>query len=138
MKVRRIELSEDYPLISKWWERRGEVPPPESVLPSVGVLAVNGDEAIACAFLYEDRGGRIAMVEWEATNPDCTSCFVRVRALNYIFGFFEEYCASRRVSAVLSWVAFGRGDGRILERRKWKKCPGERHELMAFSTQGVT
>lgn len=131
MRVRRIIIEEDYPTIKTWWERRGTEPPPEALLPDIGVIAEDSDGAVACAFLYEDKGGRIAMVEWEATNPDCHSAIRAMRGLNMVFDFFEGYFPG----VLLSWVASERGDGRLLERRHWKKCPGERHELMAFQSQ---
>ena len=52
-----------------------------------------------------------------------------------VFDFFEQYCKDQGITAILSWVAEERGDGRLLERRKWVKCPGSRHALMAFETQ---
>jgi len=131
--VRRIIIKEDYPVLKTWWERRGSTAPSEILLPSVGVVAEDMGKATACAFLYEDVSGHVAMVEWEATNPD-NSAMTSIRGLNLIFDFFEKYSVKQGFSVVLSWVASNRGDGRILERRKWIKCPGERHELMAFQS----
>ncbi len=130
MRVRRIILEQDYPILKTWWERRGTESPQEALLPE-GVIAEDDNGMVACAFLYEDKGGRIAMVEWEATNPDCHSPMRAMRGLNTVFDFFEGYFPG----VLVSWVASGRGDGRLLDRRHWKKCPGERHELMAFSKQ---
>ena len=135
MKVRRIILSQDYETISKWWTRRGTEAPREILLPPTGVISEMDGVPVACAFLYEDKAGTVAMVEWEATNPDCHSPMTMIRGLNQVFDFFEHYARDNGISVVLSWVAEGRGDGRLLERRKWLKCPGQRHELMAFSTQ---
>lgn len=132
MKVRVIQLEQDYPVIKTWWERRGAEAPHFALLPPVGVIAERDGVPIACAFLYQDVGGSVAMVEWEATNPDCNSAMETIRALNTVFDFFEKYAVNEGFLVVLSWVAEGRGDGRILERRKWTKCPGERHALMAF------
>lgn len=132
MRVRRIDLDRDYPVIKTWWERRGTESPSVVLLPNVGVIAETDDFPIACAFLYQDIGGLVAMVEWEATNPDCHSAMQTMRALNTVFDFFERYAIEKGFVVVLSWVAEKRGDGRILERRKWTKCPGERHALMAY------
>lgn len=135
MNVRRIVLDEDYPLLKTWWERRGAEAPQRALLPPIGVLVEQFCVPMACAFLYEVKDAPIAMVEWEATNPDCRSAMATVRALNMVFDFLETYCADNGIAVVLSWVEEGRGDGRILSGRKWRKCPGERHALMAFQTQ---
>lgn len=132
MKVRRIDLDQDYPVIKTWWERRGSEAPSVVLLPPVGIIAEVENLPIACAFLYQDVGGLVAMVEWEATNPDCHSPMQTIRALNMVFDFFERYAIDQGFSVLLSWVAEKRGDGRILERRHWGKCPGDRHTLMAY------
>jgi hypothetical protein len=135
MKVRRIQLDEDYPVVKTWWEKRGSPAPQVLLLPAVGVIAEMDGQPVACAFLYEDISGRVAMVEWEATNPEVGSALKVVRGLNMVFDFFEQFARDQGYLVVLSWVAKEHGDGRLLERRKWVKCPGERHEMMAFSTQ---
>ena len=131
MNVRRIVLADDYAVIKTWWERRGTEAPAVVLLPPVGVMVEREGHPVACAFLYQDVGCAVAMVEWEATNPDNTA-MESIRALNMVFDFFERFAADLGLAVVLSWVAEGRGDGRILERRKWAKCPGDRHALMAF------
>lgn len=136
MRVRRIQLETDYPVISAWWTLRGTEAPNRVLLPDVGVIAEADDGTpVACAFLYEDVGGKVCMVEWEATNPHAGSTSKVVKGLNIVFDFFEQFAREQGKLIVLSWVAEERGDGRILERRKWTKCPGERHALMAFQVQ---
>lgn len=134
MHVRRIIIEEDYPVIAEWWTKRGQTAPKLFLLPSIGVIAFDHAGPIACAFLYEDKGGVIAFVEWEATNPSCGSVMSKIRGLHMVFDFFETYCRDQGITGILSWVAEARGDGRLLERRNWVKCPGERHALMSFST----
>lgn len=134
MRVRRITLDTDYPIIKTWWERRGSSAPQKELLPITGIMAEWCGQPQACAFLYEDKGGTVAMIEWEATNPDCGPV-ATVKALNAIFDFFELYCQEKGQKVILSWVESGRGDGRLLSGRKWVRCPGERHELMAFVTE---
>lgn len=135
MRIRRIILDQDYPLLKTWWERRGGEAPPINMLPDTGVVAEEDGTPIACAFLYEIGNAPIDIVEWEATNPDCTSPMKALRALNLVFDFFESYCGDKGVRFVLSWVVPGRGDGRLLERRKWVRAPGVPHEMFAFVTQ---
>lgn len=134
MTVRRYIPVSDYDTIKGWWTRRGTEAPQPILLPEIGVLAEHDGNPVACAFLYQDVSGHVAMVEWEATNPDAKamSC---LRGLNMVFDFFETFARDYGYTVVLSWVAEGRGDGRLLENRKWVKCPGERHALMAFNTQ---
>lgn len=133
MIVSRI-TPEHYATLKTWWERRNTEAPHQVLLPLVGVLAEDSEGYVACAWLYEDKAGAVAMVEWEATNPDA-SAMRAIRGLNMVFDFFERYCTEQNIAVILSWVAAGRGDGRLLTGRNWKKCPGERHELMAFQTQ---
>jgi len=134
VRVRRIAIDRDYPTIKTWWEKRGSEAPSPGLLPPVGVISEDNGIPLACAFLYEAVGCSIAMVEWEATNPDYKSALIQVRALTQIFDFFETFCRDKGIAVVLSWVAEDRGDGRLLARRNWIKCPGERHEMMAFET----
>jgi hypothetical protein len=134
MKTRRIILEEDYDTIASWWTARGGTAPPVGILPMTGVMVEQDGNPVSCAFLYEDKGGRVAMIEWEATNPEVHSAMAQVRSLHCIFDFFEKYCRDQGIQLVLSWVAEGRGDGRVLLARNWTKCPGQRHELMAFNT----
>lgn len=135
MKIRRIILEQDYPLLATWWTRRHGEPPPLNMLPATGVFAEENGIPVACAFLYEISNASINIVEWEATSPDCKSPMAALRALNLVFDFFEDYCRERGVAFVLSWVVPGRGDGRLLERRKWVKAQGVPHEMLAFVTQ---
>lgn len=134
MKVRRTILEHDYPILKTWWERRGTEAPQAALLPPIGVVAHDTSGLAACAWLYEVKDAPIAMVEWEATCPDAGPMRA-VRGLNMVFDFFEKYCEDNGIAVVLSWVAAQRGDGRILANRNWKKCPGERHELMAYETK---
>ena len=133
MTVRRIIIESDYPVLKTWWERRGTEAPNPVILPEIGVVAEQDRNPVACAFLYQDVSGRVAMVEWEATNPDAKT-MAALRGLNMVFDFFEGFAKEYGYAVVLSWVTEKRGDGRLLENRKWVKCPGERHALMAFST----
>jgi hypothetical protein len=137
VKVRRIQLDKDYPVIRTWWEKRGVDAPQLVLLPQIGVMAETDEGPVACAFLYEDAGGKVGMVEWEATNPAVGSTSRVMQGLNMVFDFFEQFARERGNLVLLSWVAEDRGDGRLLERRKWVKCPGERHALMAFQVQQV-
>jgi hypothetical protein len=135
MTIRRVSFREDYPVIKTWWEKRGSEAPQLSLLPPLGIVCHLEGVLLACAFMYEVKGAPIAIVEWEATNPEVQSALMKIRALNHVFAFYESYCDEREIKVLLSWVASERGDGRLLQGRHWKKCPGERHELMAFETE---
>ena len=135
MNVRRIIIEQDYELLATWWTRRNGSPPPLNMLPDTGVIAECPEGfPVACAFLYEISNAPIAIVEWEATNPDCSSPMKALRGLHMVFDFFEKYCKDKGFQFVITWVLPGRGDGRLLERRKWIKAPGEPHEMLAFVT----
>ena len=132
MKIRRIDLAKDYPIIKTWWEKRSGIPPDFSLFPETGVIVEHGDYLVACASLYEDKAGRIAIIEWEATNPNAPArlCF---EALSHIYKFWEEYRKDHGILALLSWVESGSGHEHLLKKRSWIKCPGVRHELMAYA-----
>lgn len=134
MKVRRFIPQKDYETIKGWFERRGVKAPPLILLPETAVIAHVDEIEVAYAGLYEDRWGKISMVEWEVTNPDVHSAMLTLRALNCLFQFFEGYCRDMGIKFVLSWTAEGRGDGRLLRQRDWVNWPGPRHELMCFET----
>ena len=122
-------------MIEKWWTDRGSTAPQQCLLPPVGVVSELEHIPIACAFLYQVQFVPIGIVEWECTNPDISSALLRLRGLNKVFDFFETFCADQGIKTIFSWVAKGRGDGRLLAGRHWVKCEGERHELMAFSVK---
>ena len=135
MRVRRIQLDSDYPIIKTWWEVRGSEAPQRELLSSVGIMVEQDDLPVACAFLYQVKESPLGIIEWEATNPAITSPILKVRALGFVFDFFEVYSRDHGIAILLSWVAQDRGDGRLLARRNWVRCPGQRHELMAFKTE---
>ena len=136
MRVSRIILQQDYDTIKGWFEARQVAPPPVGLLPPTGVFAhLENGVPVACAFLYQDLDAAIGMIEWEATNPAVHSVMAQLRALHCVFDFLEKYAATKGIRHLLSWVAENRGDGRLLEKRGWSRCPGKRHELMAFSTK---
>ena len=131
MHVRLINLEKDYPILKTWWERRGTEAPNMLLLRTEGVIAYDEKSWVACAWMYAAKGDCIAIVEWEATNP-VSGPLRALRGLNTVFDFFEDYCGRHGIPVLLSWVAANRGDGRLLARRNWKKCEGDRHELMSF------
>lgn len=135
MRIRRIILEQDYLTIATWWTRRNGTPPPLNMLPDMGIIAEEDGNPVACAFLYEISNCSMSIIEWEATNPECHSPMRALKGLHMVFDFFEKYCTEKKTAFVVSWVLPGRGDGRLLERRKWRRCPGEPHEMMAFVTQ---
>lgn len=132
MKTRRLILEEDYPVIKTWWERRGGEPPPLNMLPDVGVIVEEDGTSLACAFLYKISNAQIAIVEWEATNPDFPSPTKRLQALNMAFDFFEEWTREKEHVCLITWVKMGRGDGRLLSQRGWIHPQGEPHEMLAY------
>lgn len=136
MKIRRIILEQDYPVFKTWFDRRGVAAPVPVLLPAVGVLAETDEAPVACAWLYEDKAGLVGMVEWEATNPDSKG-MTALRGLNQVFDFFEGYCRANGIRVIMTWVKEGRGDGRLLVGRSWKRCHGDRHELMVFEPQST-
>jgi len=132
VRVRRFVAKSDAAIIAPWWSKRGLTPPVGALLPFTGVIVEYESIPTACAFLYEDKAGNVAMIEWECTNPEI-GAMRTIKALHVLFDFFERYAQEQGILFILSWTAEERGDGRILRSRKWVKLPGPRHELMCFS-----
>lgn len=132
MRVRRINIEHDYPVIRTWWERRGGTPPQMELLSDFGIMVEDGELPMACAFLFTISNAPLAIVEWEATNPDVHSVRRRLEALNMAFDFFEDWSKQGEAACLITWVTAGRGDGRLLSQRGWTKPQGEPHEMLAF------
>lgn len=110
MRVRRIDLELDYPVLKTWWARRGGVPPAIEILPDVGVIVEDAGMPVSCLFLYTMSNASVAVAEWEATNPDCMSPLKKIRALHMAFDFFEKFSNENQIRFVFSWTLPGRGD----------------------------
>lgn len=135
MKVRRLILEQDYPTIKTWWTCRGGTPPDPAILPDIGVIVEEAGVPISCLFLYTVSNASIAVAEWEATNPECTSPFKKTKALHMAFDFFEVMADKEGIRFIFSWVIPGRGDGRLLSARGWVKPQGEPHEMLAYDSR---
>lgn len=131
VRVRRFVPETDIQIVGPWWSKRGLNPPSGALLPATGVIVEYEGVPAACAFLYEDKAGKVAMIEWECTNPEMGSIRT-IKSLHVLFDFYEKYAQEQGIVFILSWTAEERGDGRILRSRKWVNLPGPRHELMCF------
>ncbi len=123
-------MEQDWPAIVAWWDDPAQAPQP-AILPEIGILAETETGIVAAAWLYQDISGRVAMIEWEYMNPEARKKDA-VEGLRRIYDFIETYAVDNKIGAILTWVLPGTGIQRLLVRRKWMKCPGERHEMMAF------
>ena len=75
LTLRQIELEEgrisaaDYETIAPWWAARGFTAPARILLPGLGVMIMQGDTPVACAFMYLDASGSgVCQLAWPATS----------------------------------------------------------------------
>lgn len=86
----RLYSSEDYPKILPWWTRRDATPIPPQLLEGMGVVVEAPDGVLlASAWLYVERGGRLAWLAWTITNPD-NSPLTSAKALRILLGAMDE------------------------------------------------
>ena len=132
MKLRRIVLADDFPLLQSWWAKRGTTPPNPILLPPVGIVCEFAGTPAACAWLYNADDNLLGIVEWVATNPILARKDTAA-AVEHILNFFEDYCLKHNMRGFFSWVKPASGLRRLYEKRGWVSAQGEAHELMAFT-----
>ena len=67
--TRLYDEDKDHTALAHWWTSRGMAALPPEMLPKVGCLAVEGDERIAAAFLYQSDA-QITWLTWLVANPN--------------------------------------------------------------------
>jgi hypothetical protein len=96
-----------------------------------GYLISAGGVDIAAAFLYLDVGGKIAVVEYLTTNPSI--CFSRylVEDIKALIAHIEDIASARGSITILSFVAPGTGEERLLQRLGYQTSEGPAHRIYA-------
>lgn len=73
-QIRLVEIEDDYPVVSKWWEGHGWRPVPKEYLPTLGVIAFNSSGDCAAGWLYMDNSSSgVSMLEWLVSNPEASA-----------------------------------------------------------------
>lgn len=69
MNIREYK-SEDYVMLTKWWQAWDWQQVPEKCLPSLGLIVTDlSDEPICACFLYQTDSS-ICWIEWIVSNPE--------------------------------------------------------------------
>lgn len=69
IQIRPYDPKTDYPMLSQWWAGHGWPPVRAECLPKLGLLAMDGETAVAAAWSYLDNSVGVAFFEWLVTNP---------------------------------------------------------------------
>ena len=64
----RFYTKEDYSMLTKWWEKWNQAPPPEDYLPFTGVMIYVENTNMACGFLYE-TDSNMCLFDFMVSNP---------------------------------------------------------------------
>ncbi len=92
MKVRLFD-EKDVKEVSRWFESiQWPLPPSDNLLPCDGFIAEDGEDLVACAFLYT-TGTSLGIVSWINSNPDVSS-EAQSEGLNSIIKKIQEVCAN--------------------------------------------
>lgn len=88
MRTERITAAH-LPEILSWWPARDEGEMQTCLLPPVGVVAIDGDELLAAAWLARIEGTPLAWIEWLVGKPGIGSMTARA-ACRAVFGQLED------------------------------------------------
>lgn len=88
-----------------------------------------GDAEVAACFLYYEKTGRLAMIEYITTNPAFSHSKSIVKAFKELLLHVEQLVASRGCGAIISMVAPGTSEERILSKLGYSTSTGEAHRM---------
>lgn len=121
---------EDHHLIAAMWKTHHADPPPRTILPTLGAIALN-PAPIASAFLYLDAtGSGLALLSWcvaDMTQPAIT----RGRAIHHLLTFLEA--EARRLNYWTLWTTIAH-PALIRHLTKRGYIPTETHLTHLFKT----
>jgi hypothetical protein len=96
-------LASDYTTLEKWWRGHNAVPVHRAILPPDGWIAHACGVEIAASFLYV-AVGRIAVIEFTTTNPQCALSRDLVEAVRGLYERLEIAAREAGCVAVISFV----------------------------------
>lgn len=130
--IRPLNLTEDYPLLCEWWKARGHAVLDQAVFPEEGAVYVANNRPVAMSFLYADRMGKLAMIEFTSTNPDpAISARSKLRGVKELFGRLEAEARERGCLCVLSMVTPNGSEEHLLSKLGWVTSPDQKPHVMA-------
>ena len=89
IRLREIDLAQDYPIFEAWWREHGWPPVPAAILPKLGILAEADSQPIAAAWVYMDNSIGVSMCEWIVSNPQANDRPV-YRAIKELIAFLKQ------------------------------------------------
>jgi hypothetical protein len=94
MKVRPVNLDEDYDTLALWWESHGWQAVPRKFLPALGVMVESdaGDK-LAAGFVHMCNSSPVCWLEWVVANPRNRPT-VSLLALKAVVGAAKDAVAS--------------------------------------------
>lgn len=123
--LREVNLDADHPVLSLWWEAHRFPVVPRSILPKLGVMALDGEVRVAAAFLYMDNSVGVSWLEWLVTNPDATGKqslagigavvnFLAERALELDYGVMLTTCRQPALARIFERHGFAKTDEGVI------------------------
>lgn len=129
MKARLIIPESDFSTLARWWEvRKICIPFPASLMPR-GYLVEDGPVQIAAAFLYLDIDGAWAMTEWLTTNPSLAYSRSLIEGVHVLLTHMEETARARGCTSIISMVAPGTGEERLMQKMGYITSEGPAHKM---------
>lgn len=132
MIIREINLTEDYPLIVKWWEARGAGVMPKTVfLPAAGFMVEYEHQPVAASWLYsvQNAQGGVGIIECTTTNPSFSMSRHLVECVKALYAHLEKMAWAAGCGSVVSFVAPETGEQRILSKAGWQDLQGVNHVM---------
>lgn len=99
----RLYHTDDHPMLAEWWVGHGGAAVPEVMLPKIGVIANDGTDDLAAAFVYFDDSKPIAFVAWFVTKPKITAAQANA-ALACVLGAVEILAEDNHCTLVMPIV----------------------------------
>lgn len=130
MTIRPINLEVDYPVLQKWWAGHKALPMPQYVFPRGWMIGAGGVD-IAASFLFLDVDGHFAVIEFLTTNPAVAFSRTLVEAVRQLINHIEAEALARGCKFIISFVAPGTGEERLMARIGYTTSPGPSHRLWA-------
>ena len=128
MKIREIIPEKDLPIIRSWWEKHGALPVPDAFIPR-GWIASYGEDDLAACFLSLEDDHKLAVVEYLTTNPAFSFSKNSLRAWKALLFHVEQFTISHHCRALLSMVAPGTSEERILKKLGYETSEDVGHRM---------
>jgi hypothetical protein len=120
----------DYPMLQKWWDGHNSLPVPQHILPRGWVLA-SGPVDVVAAFLMLDVGGKFAVIEFLTTNPSVAFSRTLVQDVRTLIAHIEQRAMEQGCTWMMSFVAPGTGEERLMVRLGYQTSEGPAHRIYA-------